>query len=129
MLIIPCGKNYFVFIKTAKTAGSSMVEYLSKYIDIVLFKDLHRKRKKQLFNKLIVVTMDQVLFFQDEFPDICDDSFTFGIVRNPYDRYVSGYLFHPFCRDFSMTEILTKLPTPPILPKYVRWKEEYPKRM
>ena len=68
-------------------------------------------------------------FFQDEFPDICEDAFTFGIVRNPYDKFVSGFSYHPYCRDFSMTEILSKLPTPPILPKYVRWKEHYPKRM
>jgi hypothetical protein len=42
-----------------------------------------------------------------------DDYFMFSVVRNPYDRFISGWKFAPFTRERSLMDVLGNLPAYP----------------
>lgn len=122
---IPDNKKYLIYIAVAKTASSSLRSFFSSVFNTLGYKDLTGGKECRPAS-MILLAPDQTLFLKNEFPALWEDSFKIGSVRNPYDRFVSAFLYHPFCKSKSPSEVLNNLPTPAVLPQYIKWKEALP---
>jgi hypothetical protein len=83
--------DYVTWIRTGKTAGTSLDDSLS---DIIL-----REPKRGFITEVQSDKVGEwysVAQFKTKYPDIWEKSFKFMVARNPYDRLVSAWrFFHP----------------------------------
>lgn len=111
-MFIPNDKKYLVYIKTAKTGGTTFVNILSQISPLKRLSDL--KNIKQ--NDIIMIVYDQVKFFKERYPKIYKNSYKVIITRNPYDKTTSAWKYHPNIKDKKLLELLKNPTIPSILP-------------
>ncbi len=117
MLKIPNGKKHLVWCRIAKTASKSTVATLSE-------SRAYRYIKDSINNHVVYVPEKQVLTVL-ELEDLAkininiNDCYIFTIVRNPYDRVLSGWNYHSSFHESKNTHIsfLSRLKNPPQCPK------------
>lgn len=109
MLKIPNGKKYMVFIKICKTGSTSTVKTFKDLNAAIYIQDIFVRGGK--YNP-----EEQILYVQ-ELSDLkrlnidVKDCFLFTIARNPYDRALSGWHYHPSFKDAN--SFLDTLKNPP----------------
>jgi len=84
-------QHKFIFIKTRKTAGSSIEKYLTNYLgpdDICTGSEQDGTPRK---NTTVTSGHKGYNFFRKKFSRIVDDYFLFAVERNPWDKMVSHY--------------------------------------
>jgi len=125
-IYIPYNKNYIIYIKIAKTGGSTIVDYFENNTGVVFLNDFKNLSQNQQIDtkKLIVIVNDQVDYFIQNYDNIWKQSFIFSSVRNPLTRFESGFNFHSFCQNKIPSDIFF------ILKKYKNfysydWKKKY----
>lgn len=97
---IPEGRDYILYIKSAKTGGTSFLKYLK---DIKMVKEFKRVNGKRILEDLskgdiIVVPNDNINIFKRKYGDIYENSYKIMIARNPYDKALSGFNSHPLTK-------------------------------
>tara|TARA_E500000178_G_scaffold332424_1_gene366205 strand:- start:1603 stop:2346 length:744 start_codon:yes stop_codon:yes gene_type:complete len=108
---IPNNKKYIIYIKIAKTGGSSIVEYFRFNVGVIFLNDFIKLSKSQKYNnkKLIVIVNDQVDYFIENYSEIWNSSYIFSSIRNPISKFKSAYNYHPFCKDKRPIEVIETL--------------------
>lgn len=129
-MLIPNNKKYLVYIKTAKTGGTSFVNILEQICNLknrklISYNNLDNVTK----NDIIMIVNDQILFFVKNYPHIYNNSYLIFISRNPYDRLISGWKYHPNTQNKTLEELFNNPKYPPISPFLSRWKDNYPKNI
>jgi len=84
-------QHKFIFIKTRKTAGSSIEKYLTNYLgpdDICTGSEQDGTPRK---NTTVTSGHKGYNFFRKKFSSIVNDYFLFAVERNPWDKMVSHY--------------------------------------
>jgi hypothetical protein len=113
---LPNDKKYLLYIKVAKTGGTSFLKYLNNLSQeihqkpIIEFKDIDNQRQLDRYpqlNDIIMVVNDNFKIFKNKYPDILNDSFKIIISRDPYQKFLSCYHYHPMCHGKSMEYMLT----------------------
>ena len=92
MNLISTQKN-FIFLHIPKTGGCSIENVLKEYCSNDDIKKTHGKGHDKLSDIKKVVSED---FF--------NKSFKFAVVRNPYERMVSGYFYMKSTRGYNFTK-------------------------
>lgn len=131
-MIIPNNKKFLVYIKTAKTGGSSFLEILKqiskiKNINYYTYNELEININNIKQGDIIMIVNDQINFFIKEFPNIYKDSFFVLISRNPIDRLISGWQYHPMTKNKSLDVLINNPLYPPKKPCEIKWKQEMPR--
>ena len=108
---IPNNKKYIIYIKIAKTGGSSIVDYFRFNAGVIFLNDFIKLNKLQKNNnkKLIVIVNDQVDYFIENFSEIWNSSYVFSSIRNPISKFKSAFNYHPFCKDKRPVEVIETL--------------------
>ena len=91
MAILSFSKN-FIFIKTRKTAGTSIQDSLKSFCnkkDIITLGWTNLKNKK----RCCISEFASLKNMEDNFKINSDKFFKFGFTRNPYSIVLSRYLF------------------------------------
>lgn len=112
-----------IYIKSAKTGGTSIEKALENRI--VYYKE-YRKNPSLEDGQILCIQSDLVFLSRKGHPKIWEDSHIFTVVRDPYSRVASGYAYHPYARNFTLSQILN-FPEPEPSIYTVFWKEELPK--
>ena len=83
----------FIFIKTRKTAGTSIQKSLVKFCDE---NDIVTYGRRNLINKkeCVIEEFASLEDIEDKFKVDTKDYFKFGFTRNPFSIVLSRYLFH-----------------------------------
>ncbi len=107
----PYGKEKIIWVKTPKCGGTSIKNRLE---------DLGYLRMMKPGKALITgVYSGQIDKFRDRYPEFWDQAWKFAIVRNPYDKFVSGWKYLRATKDLSLKEVLTNPPGKK--PRYHDW--------
>jgi hypothetical protein len=98
-LKVPDNKKYLVFIKIAKTGGSTIVDYFHYNTGVIYLRDFEKLsyNKKIINRKLIVIVNDQIHYFITNYNNFWKNSYKFSCVRNPIARFESSMNYHPYC--------------------------------
>lgn len=102
-----------------------MLDFFDRVLGIVRFKDV-RQEPASAKGKMVLLIHDQVERFKIQFPEIWQAAFRVAAIRNPYERLVSGWKYHPYAKDCSLEDLLEKLPCPDVNPSEIDWKRERP---
>jgi len=96
-----------IWLKSTKVAGSSLRYSIGdSNISIYNYKTIDN-------TKSVILVYDYMIdFFKKQFPELWESSYKFNVVRNPYNKVVSGWKYHPYTRNKTLEECLRKL-TPP----------------
>jgi hypothetical protein len=112
---LPNNKKYLLYIKVAKTGGTSFLKYLNDLSQeihlkpIIEFKDMNNQRqldREPKLNDIIMVVNDNFKIFKNKYPEILKSSFVIVISRNPYQKFLSCYHYHPMCQGKTMEHML-----------------------
>lgn len=127
-MIIPDNKDYLVYIKTAKTGGTTFIEVLKELankssVNYLQFSDMEKAKK----GDILMIVNDQLRFFKERYPNIFDNSYFVMISRNPYTRLLSGWKYHPMTKHKTLDTLLLSPIYPPKKPYEVEWKKEMPR--
>lgn len=113
-------KGKFIFIPVRRAAGTSINTALRAYCNEALDEDLESAGQMHLFNRGVLSTRaDGEDTFGDWYEDIekYKDYFVFSIIRNPWERLVSGYFYSDKGNKYlgrkcsSLKEFIENLPT------------------
>lgn len=114
-MFLPNNKKYLLYIKVAKTGGTSFLKYLNDLSleinqrEVINFKIIDNKRKldrEPQKNDIIMVVNDNFKKFKLIYPEILENSYIIIISRNPYQKFLSCYHYHPECKGKSMIDLL-----------------------
>lgn len=127
-MIIPDEKEYLVYIKTAKTGGTSFIEILRSVsekcnVGFHYFDNIQNAKK----GDILMIVNDQMHFFKARYPHIFDKSYFMMISRNPYTRLLSGWGYHPATKNKNLNDLLLNPIIPPKKPYEIEWKKEMPR--
>ena len=91
-------KLKFIFIHIPKTSGNSLSLFLKDFIDNDVIQRSSNMGEKQGIDILceknrIDIKHADINYYKDTYGEKINDYFLFTIVRNPYDRMLSFYLF------------------------------------
>ncbi|MEG3641223.1 sulfotransferase family 2 domain-containing protein [Magnetococcus sp. PR-3] len=109
----------FIFIHNYKTAGTSMERVLAPYGHLQST-SFYRRLRTGLDNRKILPSWRHRFYtrmikapdLQCHIPpSVWHDYFSFGFVRNPFDRHVSLYHFSQACADMRSHEVVKAIPT------------------
>jgi len=94
-MLLPNNKKYLLYIKTAKTGGTSFLEHLERCGDVKTYDRCNGERKLSDIkeNDIIMIQNDILIKFSKEYPEIYRDSYKIIISRNPYTKCISAYDF------------------------------------
>ena len=94
-MLLPNNKKYLLYIKTAKTGGTSFLEHLERCGDVKKYDRCNGERKLSDIkeNDIIMIQNDILIKFSKEYPEIYRDSYKIIISRNPYTKCISAYDF------------------------------------
>tara|TARA_A100001015_G_C14879601_1_gene667863 strand:- start:429 stop:1106 length:678 start_codon:yes stop_codon:yes gene_type:complete len=94
-MLLPNNKRYLLYIKTAKTGGTSFLEHLERCGDVKKYDRCNGERKLSDIkeNDIIMIQNDILIKFSKEYPEIYRDSYKIIISRNPYTKCISAYDF------------------------------------
>ena len=97
---LPDNKKYLMYIKVAKTGGSSFKMFLEKISEPKYFRIIDGKRVLDEIKDgdTIILINDNVNLFKKKYKYIFDNSFKILITRNPYSKIISCYNYHPFIK-------------------------------
>ena len=100
---IPNGKKYILYIKTAKTGGTSFMKYLESIKPVKQFRRINGERKLDniILNDIIMVPNDTIDIFKSKYADIYKNSYKILIARNPLTRALSGFNSHPLTKNMN----------------------------
>ena len=89
---LPNSKKYLLYIKTAKTGGTSFLKLLSSIKPVKKFyiKDNERILDDIQENDIIILISDNINIFKKKYKEIFDDSYKVLISRNPYNKAISS---------------------------------------
>jgi hypothetical protein len=101
-----------IYVKTPKTAGTSVEEALRETIKPHIRIDGSTSRwpgQSELKNYRIIVLGDIVAReFRQQFSELWSESASFTIVRNPYDKLVSAWKYCKSTKDKSLQDALSR---------------------
>lgn len=105
---LPNNYKYLLYIKTAKTGGTSFVDFLEKISKPKYFKRVNGKRVLDEISEgdIIILYDDNVSIFKKKYNYIFNNSYKILISRNPYDKIISCYNYHPFSKDKLLIDLL-----------------------
>lgn len=90
-------KHQFIFVKSRKTAGSSIEHYLSSYLgpdDVLIGSDLDNTPS---LNPVCKSRHKDWQWIKQRYPDEFENFFVFSVVRNPWDVMVSAFFYLKDC--------------------------------
>lgn len=127
-MIIPDGKDYLVYVKTAKTGGTSFIEVLKQIsnkcnVNYLKFDELDNAKK----GDIIMIVNDQLIFFKERYTYIFDNAYFIMISRNPYTRLLSGWKYHPTTKNKTLESLILSPIYPPKKPYDIEWKKNMPR--
>lgn len=98
-LTLPNNKKYLIFIKIAKTGGSTVVDYFNYNTGVIFLSEFEQLSDVQKIKnkKLIVIVNDQIHYFIKNYNIFWNNSYKFSCVRNPIKRFESAMNYHPYC--------------------------------
>lgn len=107
-MILPNNKKYLLYIKTAKTGGTSFLDYLKQIKPIKMYQRINNQRilDEVEENDIIMVVSDNLSSFKKKYRNIFDNSYKILISRNPYEKTNSCYNYHPYCKNNSLISLL-----------------------
>lgn len=127
-MLIPNGKKYLVYIKTAKTGGTTFTYVLKNIATAERVGYWTMDELEQVkHGDIIMIVNDQIRFFMAQYPHIFSDSYYVTISRNPYSRILSGWKYHKMTKNRTLSDLLTHPIVPPMKPYEVEWKKHMPK--
>lgn len=109
-------KHPVIYIRTPKTASSSIVLALEESGRIVNMLDKKIKKKDfllniDLSNKIICVGSNKDRdWFIEKYPEIWANAFKWAVVRNPYDKAISAWKYLESTSDKKLSEVLVSPP-------------------
>ena len=94
-MLLPNNKKYLLYIKIAKTGGTSFLEHLERCGDVKTCNICNGERELTDIkeNDIIVIQNDILVKFSRQYPEIYRDSYKIIISRNPYTKCISSYNF------------------------------------
>ena len=94
-MLLPNNKKYLLYIKTAKTGGTSFLEHLERCGDVKTYNRCNGERKLSDIkeNDIIMIQNDILIKFSKQYPEIYRDSYKIIISRDPYTKCISGYYY------------------------------------
>src|SRR5690349_24904 len=105
--------RHAIWIRTAKTAGTSieaaLLDHLVRCGDIPHFEECPPKDFDFPDHKIICLapnTTEEIPKFIQLHTSVWAQSFKFGVVRNPYDRFVSGWKYLHKTKNQPMHDVL-----------------------
>ena len=107
-MLLPNNKKYLLYIKTAKTGGTSFIDYLNQIKTIKIFKRINNIRILQNVteNDIIMVTSDNISIFKKKYKEIFNNSYKIIISRNPYQKTKSCFNYHSKCKNSTIINLL-----------------------
>jgi len=92
-------QTQFLFVHIPKTAGNAIQSVLSKYSEDIITKSFSHQDGIERFNvispKYKLNKHATILIYRHEIePQVYKKLFKFCVVRNPWDRVISNYIFH-----------------------------------
>lgn len=121
-------KSRLIFLKTPKTAGTSIEGFLRKSLgDIRTIRidglSRHFPSEAELADKSAIIVGDIVAqAFKTECPNIWASSNTFGVVRDPYSKCVSAWRY---CQSTRSRPLSDALRSPPKKRWWRRYNHDY----
>jgi len=110
--------KHAIWIRTAKTAGTSieaaLIDHLVHCGDIPHFEESPPAQYVFPAGKIICLapnTADEIPRFMRLHPEVWAEAVKFGVVRNPYDRFVSGWKYLHKVKARPLREVILDLPT------------------
>ncbi len=99
----PFTDEKIIWIKTPKCAGTSVQNGLSDagYLHMM-------EPGKRVITGVYGPKIEE---FKTQYPEFWEQAYKFAIVRNPYDKFVSGWKYLPSTRERSLAEVLKNLPS------------------
>jgi len=101
------GKSNLIFIKGAKTGGSSIVRALriagrTNGVQFKKWSEVNEDTK----NTIIAIPPDKVFSFKNQQKIFWENSYKFSVCRNPINKTISGFNYHPLCdkKDLTLKE-------------------------
>lgn len=91
-----------IWLKTPKTAGSAIQQSLENAGCLYMMKP--RKRP------ITGVFSGRLEEFRGVFPEFWEESYKFAIVRNPYDRFISGWKYLRATQDRDLLDVIRNPP-------------------
>ena len=107
-MLLPNNKKYLLYIKTAKTGGTSFVDYLNQIKNIKMYKRINNIRVLENVKEgdIIMVVNDNLNEFKEKYMNIFDKSYKIMISRNPYTKTLSCYNYHPLSKNKDLVQLL-----------------------
>jgi len=100
----PFGHNVqnILYVKVAKTGGTSVKHYLRQFKNFEYARNVSPDCK----NKVLIANNIEFEYNSITLKKISSNSFVFCTVRNPLNRFLSGWKYHPYTKEMSLDEIL-----------------------
>lgn len=106
-----------LWIRTPKTGGTSieaaLLDHLLHCGDVPHFEECPPQGFVFPASKIVCLapnTIDEIPLFARRHAEVWASSFKFGVARNPYDRFISGWKYLPEIKNKPLREVLLDLP-------------------